>query len=696
MIRNFIVFATLTVSATAWAEVGTSSTSTAVDLSLVDDFEDPPAKSVEAEVDDVIEQIVVTGSRTEKLLKDAPVATDVIDQATVMQTGAPDLKGVLETMPGVQLERRANNTGIQLQGLNPEHTLMLVDSERIAGRTRDQFDAGQFDLENVERVEIIRGAASALYGSDAMGGVVNIITRLPKQPLSASARATYGARNTLDLIGNTGVRTGKLALNVSGGFHRGDAFDLSPGDGTRNGDPTTGDAFASWNVAARADYEADEDTRAGLRFRYRTTDLTGVNAANGGRAILDRNERIERMTISGGPVIELEDASKLRVSVVHSRYRQQIDFDHIGSDELDSFEDNRQSSNQATVQYDRLFGAEHFVSVGVEGLHEDQDVAFLESRRARRRGSIFAQDEWTILEDTMRLVVIPSLRYDHDSQFGGRPSPRFAVRFDPFRELVLRASYGWGFRAPTFENLYLRFTNPGSGYVVYGNEELRPEVSQGVNADVSYTYDDFVFTAAGFFNLVDDLIATVGYSPRDMAPCRTGPALPLTLFCYENVADARTMGASLGVGWRLEEYIQANLSLDLLQTSGLFGDEPEGDQMDMRVRQELPARPNVRATLRVTGQVPDWGTRLVVRTAVEGPAELFVDFDFDGEDDVRGTFALVDLRLSQDLFGHAEAFIGVENLLDAGEHNINPLQPRTFYAGIAGRFDVSKDDKPTR
>ncbi len=687
LIRNFIALAALLTPSATWAQVGTSSTSTRADAGLDLSLVDP---ALEDEVDDTIEEIVVTGSRTEKLLSDAPVATDVIGREAVRDSGAPNLEAILETLPGVQLERRANGTGLQLQGLNPEHVLLLIDGERVAGKTRDQFDVGQFDLENVERVEIVRGAASALYGADAMGGVVNIITREGKKPLTSSARATYGQLNQVDLIGNVGTRQGKLSLNVSGGLHRADAFDLDPSDEAPNGNPTSGDGFTSWNVAARADYEADEDTNAGLRVRYRTSDVNGLNAIVGTRGIIDRNERIERLTVSGGPVLKLPNAAKLRVSVVHSRYRQQIVQDQIGTRDGDSSEDNRQVSNQATVQYDRLFGDQHFVSIGVEGLHEQQDVEFTQGLQDRRRGAIYVQDEWTILEDAERLVVIPSLRYDADSQFGGRPSPRLAARFDPFRELTLRASYGWGFRPPTFENLYLVFVNPGSNYRINGNPDLVPEVSQGVNIDATYRYDDLVFTAAGFFNAVDNLITTLRFDSNEPAPC--GPTLNpnrLSQFCYSNVADAQTMGVSLGVGYRYERYLEANTSLDLLRTKGSF-------PTDEVVEHELPGRPNVRATLRVTGRVPDWGTKLVVRAAYEGPAELFADFDLDGNDDTRPAFALLDLRVAQDLFEYAEAFVGVENLLDAGDHYTLPLQPRTFYAGVAGRFDIepTKDATP--
>lgn len=685
--------------AATWAQVGTSSTSTGtLDLSLVDGETDPAperADRVEDEVDDVIEEIVVTGSRTEKLLSDAPIATDVLAREALQDSGAANLESILETMPGVQLQRGANNTGVQLQGLSPEHVLVLVDSERIAGKTRDQFDIGQFDLENAERIEIVRGSASSLYGADAIGGVINIITRLPKKPVESSARLTYGQFNVLDLIGNAGTRQGKLALNVSGGLHRSDAYDLDPDDGTTNGNPTTGDGLMSWNVAARAEYDADDDTRAALRFRYRTADVHGVSAANNGLAIIDRNERIERFSLSGGPVLRFDDLAQLRVSVVHSQYRQQIVQNHIRSDELDSFFDNRQTSNQVIVQYDRLFSGGHFVSAGVEGLHEAQEVSFIEGGvEDRRRAAVFLQDEWTVFEDASRLVIIPSVRYDADSQFGGQPSPRLAARFDPFRELILRASYGWGFRPPTFENLYSVFDNSTNGYRVDGNPSLVPETSQSVNVDVSYRFlDDFTVTAAAFFNLVDDLIATVPFEPNDRErPCGPATLSGITQFCYDNIADARTMGASFGLGYAYDRYIEANLSLDLLQTSGLFPGDPE-DAVDPSmpppaVRHELPGRPNVRGTLRVTGRMPDWGTKLIVRAALEGDSELFADFDLDGTDDIRKMFTLVDLRVAQDLFGHAEAFVGVENLLDAGDHFTLPIQPRTFYGGVAGRFDI--------
>lgn len=706
LIRNFIVLLGLSLPATAGAQVATSTlatetataatetveTATTADDDVVFDappidaeLEPPPAPPAPPGED--IEEFVITGSRTKKGLSEALVSTDVVKRTEIQHSGADTLDELLDTQPGILLDRGANTTGIRIQGLNPEQVLVLVDGERVAGRVRDQIDVGRFQLENVERIEIIRGAASALYGSDAMGGVINIISRRPRKPLSSSARAAFGSFNRVDAIGDVGIRQDNISAQLSGGFHRTDAFDLDPDDGNGEVSPTSGDEIQTMTGEGKVIWSADEDTDARLRVQYQRRDL-GAIGLEPPRAIIDRNERIETMTISGGPTIDFDGPSSLNISVVHSRYRQQISQDQLGGSDFDDFQDNRQSTNQLILQYDHLFSTEsigdHFVSAGFEGLYETQEVEFLgEDLQNRRRGAVFIQDEWTVVDDLWKLVVVPSFRIDTDSQFGTKPSPRIAVRYDPVDWLLVRASYGQGFRAPTFENLYLQFSNVGSGYRIDGNPNLVPERSHSFNLDSEISVaKGLKVSLVSFLNLVDNLIDTQRYALGEEAPCESRlPGEMISQFCYVNVADAITAGQSVAVSYSYEKYLTAYTSFDYLYTQGTFPNDAVREH-------ELQGRPNVRATLLVTGRVPEWGTRLVVRSAFEGPAEMFVDLDQDGEDDLRDAFVKLDVRVAQDLFGHMTLFAGVKNILDAGQIDHLLIRPRTFFAGLTGRYDI--------
>ncbi len=646
----------------AWGQSATSSvaSSTVATSSIAFVVESTPASDSEA-IDSL--EVVITGSRTEKKRAETTVVTEVIRRQEIVDSGAENLTEMLEEHPGVQLERApGGTTTLKLQGLNPEQVLVLVDGERVTGRIRGGTDLNRFNLENVERIEIVKGASSALYGSDAMGGVINIIPRKSREPLSADARLTYGSFGTLDGIGSFGFRSGPISSFFSGGYHRSDGFDLNTNDPATNGA-----AYSEYNIANLSVWEADADTKFRVRGDYRLQDLEAVDFV-APRAVIDRNERIETYSISAGPEIQFENGSRLKTSIYHSFFRQQYVRDQRGGSEYDDVQDNRQRTSQLTVQYDRLWFDDHFVTMGFDGIVEVQEVDFIQNGRGtRKRAAGYVQDDWPILKDEVRLTVVPGLRFDHDSQFGSRPSPKIAVRFDPLKTLALRFSYGWGFRAPSFEELYLSFVNAGSGYRIDGNPELTAETSHGVNASIEWSPLSIVSGYLGFYhNEVTNLINTL----RTPAVSAEG----LSLLTYGNVADARTTGIEAYVTLRFLEQFTFDVGYDLTDTEDRALDRP------------LQGRSKHRFSGKLSWFKADWGTRAMARAQWSSAAPLFADYTFDGVDDATPAFTTLDLKVQQTLFNHLTLFVGAENLLDAQDAVLLPLYPRSFFAGIQGQL----------
>ncbi|HFE47640.1 MAG TPA: TonB-dependent receptor, partial [Nannocystis exedens] len=160
---------------------------------------------------DNVEQrtIVVTASRTEESLSDTSVVTEVVTREQIEASGAENAAEILEEQPGIQItpgaRGGAGGLGIRLLGLDPQHTLILIDGLRATGRLNGVIDLTRFSSEGLRQVEVVKGPASVLYGSDAMGGVVNLITRDIDRPLVAEAHAVYGSRRTVDASGLVGI-----------------------------------------------------------------------------------------------------------------------------------------------------------------------------------------------------------------------------------------------------------------------------------------------------------------------------------------------------------------------------------------------------------------------------------------------------------------------------------------------------------
>lgn len=170
-------------------------------------------------------EMVVTGARVEEPIDRATSATEVIGRREIVASGARDAAELLETRPGMQIVRSFRGSELQLRGLDPQYTLILVDGDRVPGQIDGATDLTRYGVENIQRIEIVRGPGSALYGSDAIGGIINLITRESKKPFESSAQASYGLHHTLDLSGLVAGRPLEpLRLQLTADLHQADAF----------------------------------------------------------------------------------------------------------------------------------------------------------------------------------------------------------------------------------------------------------------------------------------------------------------------------------------------------------------------------------------------------------------------------------------------------------------------------------------
>lgn len=144
-----------------------------------------------------IEEVVVTATRTNKTLKDVPIITRVIGSEEIKRTDATNLQDLLQQeIPGAEFSyTMGSQPSLSFQGFNGKDVLILVDGERLAGETLDNVDFTRINMDDVEKIEIVKGASSSLYGSNAVGGVINIITKQPKNPWDITLNAKYGAHN---------------------------------------------------------------------------------------------------------------------------------------------------------------------------------------------------------------------------------------------------------------------------------------------------------------------------------------------------------------------------------------------------------------------------------------------------------------------------------------------------------------------
>jgi outer membrane receptor for ferrienterochelin and colicins len=324
------------------------------------------------------------------------------------------------------------------------------------------------------------------------------------------------------------------------------------------------------------------------------------------------------------------------------------------------------------VQHDELIFDDHLLTFGTEAFHQRLSSELrLGNDTGKRTGlAFYLQDQWSAVADP-RLTLVPGVRLDIDSQYGVYPSPKLAIRFDPHEVVVLRASYGGGFRAPNFEELLLDFRNPSVGYRVAGNPDLTPETSQAFNVGAELRPHKKFWASLNLYrNDIDDLIQTE--SVEDPGE---------TVFAYVNIAEAFTMGLETIAATRPVKGLRLEAGYTLTHT-----------------RDETLDRPLENVALhRGTGLVhyhfkywKSWGWHAQLRGQVVGSRPFYsADIDMDGLEERADAEAYVtlDARIAVDfLDDHLTGFVGVDNLSNTGDTETLPIPPRRFYGGVEGRY----------
>ncbi len=605
-------------------------------------------------------QTVVTASRTPERLGETPVATELITRADIQASGAQNAAELLAAHPGLEVQSTFSGASLRVQGLGPEYALVLIDGERVTGRVNGAVDLSRISLEDIEQVEIVKGPSSALYGSDAVAGVVNLITRRARRPLGAEIRLSYGSRRWIDADASGEARGEGWGLRVSGGLQRRDAYDLEPADIS-----TTGSSLAGFQLSARGDLQGEGPLSLMSTLSYLRRIQRGVDLGASG-ATFDRASRDDELTVRLSPSWRLSEAVTLRVDGHYTAFQRRFVLDQRQSSALDSVEDTRDQLARFGGQLDARLGERHLLVAGVELLGEHLASDRLESERGRRgRASVYAQESWTVLTEP-HLVVVPSARLDADSQFGPVFTPRLALRLEPWSALTLRASYGWGLRAPSFQELLLDFENPSVGYTVRGNTDLKPERSRSVSL------------SAEFRPIAPTLLwlSAFQHSLRDMITISLRQDTAGQHFTYANLERASVRGGEVG----LRQQISGGLSLDVSYTLTDGRDSESGLALEGQARHRLASQ--------VTWRFRRWGLETWVRGAFVGPRPFYPDVDGDGDVDAyeARSYVTLDARVSQQLPAGLRLFVAGSNLAAAGNPEDLPISPRTFQAGLSARF----------
>ena len=455
---------------------------------------EPPAEA-EPPMAETLDEFVVTGTRTPKLIKDTPVLTRLITAKDIGQADATDIKDLLQQeLPGVEFSYAMNQqVHLNFNGQGGQSILFLVDGERLAGETMDDVDFSRLNMANVERIEIVKGASSALYGSNAGGGVINIITKKASEKWRVNADARVGRHKEQRYNLGLTLRGGRVQNVLTGNRYSIANYDVHSAENPVTRVISTIYGSSIWNVSDKFTYSPLDNLRLTARAGFYYRQVTRVE---------DTPERYRDFTGGLRAEWDITAADRLELSYSFDQY-DKSDFYRISGLDIRSYS-NVQNSVRAL--YSHTFGRGDILSAGADMMRDFMlNTKLSDPRHSQISADAFAQYDWII---DPRWEVVGALRYDYISD--GRDShvtPKVSVRYRPRFDLNIRLGYGMGFRAPTLKEKYYEFDMAGI-WIVRGNAALRPETSHNLNLSADYTHGPLNYTLSVYYNNIRNRIST--------------------------------------------------------------------------------------------------------------------------------------------------------------------------------------------
>jgi outer membrane receptor for ferrienterochelin and colicins len=671
-----------------------------------------------------LNEVIITATRNERKIGNVAVPVTIISQKNIQQAGSLRLKDILQEQPGLFLTS-GFGVGVQMQGLNPDYTLILIDGEPLTGRTSGVLDLNRVTTGNIKKIEIVKGPSSSLYGSEALAGVINIITdKSYDKKLNISAR--YGTYNSLDANINAAGRIGKAGINVFFNQYNTDGYSIRPYSVERSKLPVSRST-----PQLQFNYPFSNKTSFNLSLRYNYEHIKNELAvSNNGQITLSNGREINKdLNITPTVTHIFSDKLKTSIRLYANRFEgsQKLETS-VGQNYDDYF---LQRFYRAENQTDYTMSKNLSFVGGIGYIKEFVNSSRYDDKNSRKENEVkygFLQAEWQALK---KLTLIGGFRYDNNKLYASAFSPKIAGKLTVNNRLSFQASYGKGFKAPDFRQLYLNFTNTSAGsYSVFGAleaqriirlmdnaglikqyeedfyrlQELRPEYSNGFNAGFTvFPVRNIQWQVNFFRNDIKDLIESRLVATRQDNT---------QIFSYVNIQRAFTQGIETNIKYIITPSFILNAGYQYLQTAdkdelkkikaGNFYYTRDQNNFSVLLKKSdylgLPNRSPHMATLKLSYEPATQSWFANIRATYRSK---WVVFDKDGngiynkQDEFAKGFVQLSSSIGTNLKYGFRIQAGADNILDHVDINNLPNAPgRTFFTTLA--YTYKKIKQPTK
>ncbi len=550
-----------------------------------------------------LETVVVTATRTEHTLADVPEATTVISAKELEMQNATNALEALRWLPGLNISLGYGGHGqdtYMVDGLASSYTLVLVDGNR----TKDRYPLSEIPISSIKRIEVVKGANSLLYGSDAMSGVINIITKKAPDKFTFNLKGTYtnGEEDSNSQEISTGFKLAKLrqVYTYRRNYTEHDIYDRDT-------------LLAKWGI------DLGENAELGFDFKFNQYEM--------------QNVAVDRYDYHLNLDWRIDDRSSFKTKVFLRDHNSET---HVGGNPLGTIGDTLY--NEEEIIYTRLLGSANLITAGYQRMGENFDYAGPDDNWSKDQYSntLFLQDEITLSES---FVVVPALRGDFHNTWDDQLNPKLSMLWKATDSLRLRASWGTAFKSPTLKNLYsTTFHGRGKrGLWIIGNPKLQPEKARTLRVSAEKRFGKtFISSIALFRNDFKDMIKG-GY---------TGRLLPdgLKEYSYKNIKEAMTQGVEMEMKYYITDNILSSLGYTYLDTE----DKTTGKTLNDTVEH------------RITPMIRYNNEGIGFTVEVRGDYEKYAKPDDDEDED---NF-IMNANISKQITNHMKIWLNGENLFD--------------------------------
>ena len=655
--------------------------------------------AIEKEVNIVLKEdvmhlngVVVTGSRTERPVKLSPITTQVLGGKALVDAGYSDLQHALQQeTPGMNIQKVGFGNEISMQGLDARHVLFLQDGERMTGDMAGNLDYERFNLHAIDRIEIVKGASSTLYGSRASGAVINLISKKTQKPLDIQAGVRFAQMNqrnykhpnpkdflymfeknsdrpNLQSWISAGIKQGKFTSQTDVWYSSSDAFYMYQSDKdkkvyTKEANPFLPHDITLTSIAPRSPMgiEGTEHLSVAQKLYYEPSKSLSLQAY-GSMFFMNSYDLIQDMTFSQSRDFmagiklkyDVKDWFTVNLSLhgdFYDRFKRHERIDerkNVYKSKI--FEPRLTLTSSYFTGHNIIFGVEHTT----DELTSDRFVNRRMTTRSLHETEYFLQDEWTVNSHWM---LSSGVRTNFSKAFGFMWMPKIAIKYAPDNHWALRANYSMGYRAPSIKELFFNWDHLGM-FQIKGSENLQSEKNNYFSLGAEYSKERFFINVNAYANIFNKKIEGV-WRIYDMQ----------YNFEYINLKSQRMLGVEAIMKWRLTDNFMLNATYSYVNVS---------KQNGIQVNTTSPHAAT--ASIDYTLNRPNYRLKSIFSTSIMGEKK------FDVQDRVwvkehnksydayfrciLPTYVLCNLAVVQTFYNKVKLTVGVDNIFNYVPHTL--------------------------